>query len=77
MWLEVTEETDKITKNNMTQTIDASNQSIKTQEHFVSIFPPVSILLPLLRRTEASTLLSSVFLSFMWSMNGILSIPNF
>jgi hypothetical protein len=35
--------------------------------HFVSIFPPVSILFPLLRSTEASTLWSSFFLSFIWS----------
>ena len=33
--------------------------------HFVSVFPPVSILFPLLRRTKASTLWTSFFLSFM------------
>jgi hypothetical protein len=35
--------------------------------HFV--FTPVSILLPLLRRTETPTLCSSFFLRFMWSVN--------
>ena len=34
--------------------------------HFVSVFPPVSILFPLLRRTKTPTLWSSFFLSFMW-----------
>jgi hypothetical protein len=38
---------------------------------------PVIILFPLLSRTEASTLWSSFFLSFMWSINCILSIPSF
>ena len=38
-----------------------------SEKKFVSIFPPMNILLPLLRRTEASTLWSSYFLSFMWS----------
>jgi hypothetical protein len=37
----------------------------------------VSILFSLLRRTEASTLWSSLFLSFMWSVNCILGIPSF
>jgi hypothetical protein len=41
--------------------------------HFVSIFPPVSILFPLLRSTEASKLWSS-FLSFIWSDNCTLGI---
>ena len=45
--------------------------------HFVSVFPPVSILFPLLKRTEACILWSSFFLSFMWSVNCILGIPNF
>jgi hypothetical protein len=45
--------------------------------HFVSISPPVSILFPLQRRTEASTLWSSFFLSFIWSVNCILGIQNF
>jgi hypothetical protein len=40
---------------------------------FVSVFPPMSILFPLLRRTEASTLWSFFFLSFMWSVNCILA----
>jgi hypothetical protein len=31
--------------------------------------PPVSILFPILSRTEASTLWSSFFLSFIWSVN--------
>jgi len=44
--------------------------------HFVSIFPPV-FLFPLLRRTEASTLWSFFFLSFMWSVNCILDFPSF
>ena len=43
----------------------------------VYIFPPVGILFPLLRRTEAPTLWSSFFLSFMWSVNYILDIPSF
>ena len=44
--------------------------------HFVSIFPPSSILFPILRRTETCTLFSS-FLRFMWSVNYILGILNF
>ena len=44
--------------------------------HFLSIFPRVSILFPLLRRAEASTLWSSL-LGFMWSVNFILTIPSF
>jgi hypothetical protein len=35
--------------------------------HFVSIFPPMSILLTLVRRTEASTFWSSLFLILIWS----------
>ena len=45
--------------------------------HFVSIFPPVSILFSLLRSTEASTLWSFFFLGFIWSVNWILNIPKF
>jgi hypothetical protein len=45
--------------------------------HFVSVFPPVNILLPLQRWTEASTLWSSFFLSFIWSLNCILGITRF
>ena len=45
--------------------------------YFVSILPPVSILFPLLRSTEASTLWSSFFLNFIWSVSCILDIPNF
>ena len=45
--------------------------------HFVSIFPSVSILFTLLRRTEAFKLWSFFFLSSMWSVNCILGIPNF
>ena len=45
--------------------------------HFVSIFPPMNILFPLLRRTEAITLWSSLFLSFMWFVNCTLGILNF
>jgi hypothetical protein len=37
-------------------------------------FPPMVNLSPLLRKTEASTLWSSFFLSFMWSVNCILGI---
>ena len=48
-----------------------------TAPYFVFVFPQVSILFPLLRRTEASTLWSSFFLSFMWFVNCILSIPSF
>jgi hypothetical protein len=36
---------------------------------FVSIFPPVSILFPLLRGPEASKFWSSFFLGFIWSVN--------
>ena len=43
----------------------------------ISVFPPLSILFPLLRRNEASTLWSFFFLSFMWPVNCILSIPSF
>jgi len=39
--------------------------------------PPVSILFPILRRIEASILLSFFFLSFMWSVDCILSNPSF
>jgi hypothetical protein len=38
---------------------------------------PVSILFPILRRTEAHTLWSSLFLSFMWFMNYILGSLSF
>jgi hypothetical protein len=41
--------------------------------HCGSIFPPMSIFLPLLR-TEASILWFSFFLSFIWSVNCILGI---
>jgi hypothetical protein len=37
----------------------------------------MSILFPLLKSTEVSTLWSSFFLSFIWSMNCILGILNF
>jgi hypothetical protein len=45
--------------------------------HFVSIFAPVNILFPFLRRTKVPTLWSSFFLSFMWSVNCIFVIPSF
>ena len=45
--------------------------------HYVSIFPPMSILFPLLRRTETSTLWSSFFVTFIWSVNFILGILSF
>jgi hypothetical protein len=45
--------------------------------HFVSGSPPNGILIPLLRRTEVSTLWSSLFLGLMWSVNCILGILNF
>jgi hypothetical protein len=45
--------------------------------HIVSVSPPMCILFPLLRRTNVSTLWSSFFLSFMWSVNCILGILNF
>jgi hypothetical protein len=45
--------------------------------HFVTVFLPMSILFPLLRRTEVSTLWSSFFLSFMFSVNCILDILSF
>jgi hypothetical protein len=44
---------------------------------FVSVTHPIGILLPLLRRTKASTLWSSFFLSYMWSVNCILGILSF
>jgi hypothetical protein len=37
----------------------------------------VSNLFPLLRRPEASAFCFSFFLSFIWSVNCILGIPNF
>jgi hypothetical protein len=37
----------------------------------------MSILFPFLRRTNAPTLWSSLFLSFMWSLNYILAILSF
>jgi hypothetical protein len=45
--------------------------------NLVSVFPPMDILFPLLRRIEVFTLWSSFFLSFIWSVNCILGIPNF
>ena len=45
--------------------------------HFVSVTPSMGILFPLLRRIEVSTLWSSFFLSFVWSVNCIFSIPSF
>ena len=45
--------------------------------HFVSIFPPVSVLFSLLRRTEMSKLWFSFFLSFIWSVSRILGVLNF
>jgi hypothetical protein len=45
--------------------------------HFVSVSPPMCILFPLLRRIEVSTLWSSFFLSFIWSVNCVLGIPSF
>jgi len=42
----------------------------------VPVFPPVSILFPLLRRNEGSTFQSS-FLSFIRSVNCFLGIPSF
>jgi hypothetical protein len=44
--------------------------------HFVSVFAPMNVLLPFLRRTETSTLWF-FFLSFMWSGNCILGIQRF
>jgi len=44
---------------------------------FVSISPPMNILFPLLRRTEASRFWSSFFLSFMWSVDCILGNLSF
>jgi hypothetical protein len=42
--------------------------------HFVSVSPHMGILIPILRRTEVSTLCSSFLLSFMWFVNCILGI---
>jgi hypothetical protein len=50
------------------------------QSRLCTLYPyllPWTILFPLLRRTKASTLWSSYFLSFMWPMNCILGIPSF
>jgi hypothetical protein len=44
--------------------------------HFVSLFPPMSIFFPLQRKTEASTLWSSFFFSFM-SVNCVSGILSF
>jgi hypothetical protein len=44
--------------------------------HFVSVFSPVVILFPLLRRADVPTLWSSFFLS-LWSANCILAILSF
>jgi hypothetical protein len=47
--------------------------------HFVSIFPPLSILFILLKSNEAPTFQFSFFLGFIWSVNcilGILSLAN-
>ena len=45
--------------------------------HLLSVFPLLSILFPLLRRTEAPKLWSLFYLSFFWSVNCILGIPSF
>jgi hypothetical protein len=45
--------------------------------HTVSVFAPMSILVPLLRRTDAPTPWTSFFLSFVWSVNCILGILRF
>jgi hypothetical protein len=45
--------------------------------NFVSVTPSMGILLPLLRRLKISTLLSSLFLSFMCLANCILDILSF
>ena len=45
--------------------------------HFVSIFAPMNILFPFLRRTKVSTHWSSFFLSFIWSVNCILGVLSF
>jgi hypothetical protein len=50
--------------------------SVSAPPQFVSIFPAVSILFPLLKITKASIPCSS-FLDVMWSMNCILGILNF
>jgi hypothetical protein len=44
---------------------------------FVYIFPPLGILFQLSRRTEVSTLCSSLFLSFIYFANCILGILSF
>ena len=44
---------------------------------FISIFAPMCILFPCLRRTKVPTLCSSFFLNFMWYVNCILGLPNF
>ena len=44
---------------------------------FVSKSPPRDILISLLRKMEVSTLWSSFFLAFMWSVNCILGMLSF
>jgi hypothetical protein len=45
--------------------------------HFVSVYPPMGILIPLLKRAAVSTFWSSFYLSFMWPVNCMFSILNF
>ena len=45
--------------------------------HFVSVFPPMRILFPLLRRIKVSTLWSSFFSSYIWFVNCVLGILRF
>ena len=40
-------------------------------EYFISIFPPLSTLFPLLRSTEASTLWSSFFFGLIWFVSWV------
>jgi heme A synthase len=44
--------------------------------HIISVYPSMGIVFLLLRRNEVSTLWSSFFLSYMWSVNCILGILN-
>jgi hypothetical protein len=45
--------------------------------HILSLHLLPWVFFPLLRRTELSTLRSSFFFSFMWSVNCIVGIPSF
>lgn len=51
--------------------------SLVSALYYVSLFASVSILFSFIRRTEEPTIWSSLLLSFMWSVNCFLGVPNF